>query len=249
MIALKNISKTYELTGKNLQVLKDINLDIKKGEFISIVGTTGCGKTTLLKIIGGLIKASSGTIDKHKAKPGCQENKMGFMFQDPVLLRWRTAFENVQLPGEIDNTQQVEKINALFKLLNLEGFEQSYPSQLSGGQQQRVALARALVNTPSVLLMDEPFSNLDEITRDKLHLELHKLWRERKSTELHNIIFVTHNITEAIFLSDKIIVLSKRPSTILQVCPVNLARPRSLDIKHDPKFWTLKKQIKKIIEN
>jgi NitT/TauT family transport system ATP-binding protein len=248
MIEIKNLSKTY-IGKKNVNVFNNLNLDIKAGEFVSIIGSSGCGKSTLLKLIGGLLDSDKGgvSIKGIKVKDYLKKNKLGFVFQDPNLMRWRTSRENIYLPLEINKL--TKNIDYLFEITGLKGFEESYPSQLSGGMQQRVAIARALVNNPSILLMDEPFSSLDEITRDNLNLELNKLWRTKKSKELDNIIFVTHNITEAIFLSDKIVVLSKRPGKILKIYDVNLSRPRDLDIKHDPKFWNLKKKIKKLIGN
>ncbi len=239
MITLKNISKTYLAKGRSCEALKDINFKIRHREFISIVGPSGCGKTTLLKILGNILKPTEGKIIN-------ASEKIAIVFQNPVLMRWRTAEENILLPLEINKKEQDTK--HLFKMMDLEGFEKSFPNELSGGMQQRVAIARALITNPSILLMDEPFSSLDEITRDKLNLKLTEIW-EHEENSLLNLIFVTHNISEAIFLSDKIIVLSKRPGKIKETIEVGLERPRKLSIKYDNRFVNLKEKIRRSIEN
>ncbi|MDP3026354.1 MAG: ABC transporter ATP-binding protein [Nanoarchaeota archaeon] len=242
MIILNNLSKEYFSKGIATHALNNLNLKIESGKFISIVGPSGCGKTTLLKIIGGILEPTKGQIIRN-----LPDEKRGFVFQNPVLMRWRTSEENILLPFDI-NKGDKKNVHSLFKMLDLEGFEKSLPHELSGGMQQRVSIARALTTNPSLLLMDEPFSSLDEITRDKLNLKLNEIWESNKGN-LSNIVFVTHNITESIFLSDKIIVLSKRPGQIKEVITVNLKRPRKLDIKHGKDFISLKKKIKRLIEN
>tara|TARA_Y100000034_G_scaffold132001_1_gene193971 strand:- start:7171 stop:8679 length:1509 start_codon:yes stop_codon:yes gene_type:complete len=245
MIKLRNISKTYN-GKKKVFALDNIDLNIKEGEFICIVGPSGCGKSTLLKIIGGLLDQSSGEIFFSNRGKNL-ENKVGFVFQDPVLLRWRTAKENISLPLEIKKVEKKHKIDSLFEFTGLKGFENNYPSELSGGMQQRVAIARALASDPSTLLMDEPFSDLDEINREKLNLELLRIWRDKK-TSLKNIIFVTHDISEAVFLADRVIVLSKRPSLVKEIVNINLPRSRDLDIKYTREFAYINNLIKSLIE-
>lgn len=246
-IKLENISKVYPSKTGDLPVLNNINVDISRGEFVSIIGPSGCGKTTLLKIIGGILKPSTGQvlIDNREAEKALQERKIGIVRQSPVLMRWRTAKENINLPLEIMGEK--EDVSHLFDLMGLKGFEESYPRQLSGGMQERVAIARALAFKPSILLMDEPFGALDEITRRRMNLELINLWQGGK-TKLSMIIFVTHNIVEAIFLSDRIIVLTKRPGRIKTLVDVKLKRPRNVELKDTGEFISLKKELRGLIE-
>lgn len=245
-IKVKNLTKNYE----KLHILDKLNFDIKAGEFISIIGPSGCGKTTLLKILGGLIPATSGDlrVKGESAKTTLERRELGFVFQNPILLPWRTSLENTKLPLEIlgnDSSQSLS--NKLLKIVGLGGFENSYPQELSGGMQQRVAIARALTFEPSILLMDEPFGLLDQMTRDKMNLELLRVWKKEKTT-ISTIIFVTHSIPEAVFLSDKIIVLSKRPAKIKKIINVDLPRPRKTEIKYSKKHIELIECLRKTIK-
>jgi NitT/TauT family transport system ATP-binding protein len=215
------------MVGDNtIEALHEVTLDIKKGEFFTIIGPSGCGKSTLLNIIAGLIKPSSGRVlvDENEVK-GPLPGKISYVFQAPLLLPWRTVLDNVAFGLEmlgVKKEERYKKARELLKLVGLAGFEKMYPSELSGGMQQRVALARALAVDPSVLLMDEPFGPLDEQTRLNLGIELTRIWMLTKKT----IIFVTHSITEAAFLSDRIAVMSKRPGQLVNVIEVNDERPR-----------------------
>ena len=246
IVDIRDVSKYYE----KLHVLNKINFDIKEGEFISIIGPSGCGKTTLLKIIGGLIKPTSGdlTVRGGPVKIALERREFGFVFQNPILLPWRNAIKNVELPLEIighENSQKLPK--KLLQIVGLEGFENSYPKELSGGMQQRVAIARALTFEPSILLMDEPFGALDEITRNKMNLELLRIWKEEKTT-ISTVIFITHSIPEAVFLSDRVIVLSKRPAKIDKIIDIDLPRPRKSEMKHSKKYVELIECLRKILK-
>jgi len=246
IIEVKNLAKSYE----KLRVLDKLNFDVKDGEFISIIGPSGCGKTTLLKILGGLIPTTSGDVSVKggPVKIALERREFGFVFQNPVLLPWRTSLENAKLPLEIlGNNSSHGLSNKLLKLVGLEGFENSYPKELSGGMQQRVAIARALTFEPSILLMDEPFGSLDEITRDKMNLELLRIWKEEKTT-ISTIIFVTHSIPEAVFLSDRIVVLSKRPAEIEKIIEIDLPRPRKTEIKYSKKYMELIECLRKLLQ-
>lgn len=220
IIKVEGLSKYY---GK-LHVLDNISFEVSDGEFISVIGSSGCGKTTLLKIIGGLISPSKGQtiIRDNPSELALKRRDIGFVFQNSNLLPWRNSLENVELPLEIigkDNSS-LSNPKKLLKIVGLGGFETAYPKELSGGMQQRVAIARALTFEPLILLMDEPFGALDEIIRNKMNLELLRIWKEEKTT-ISTIIFVTHSISEAVFLSDKVIVLSKRPAIIEKVINID----------------------------
>jgi NitT/TauT family transport system ATP-binding protein len=241
MIEIKSISKEWKIKDSIVRAIDDISLSIKEGEFVTIIGPSGCGKTTLLRIMAGLIKPSSGNLDRTGPKINSVK-KLSVVFQDPILLPWRTVYDNVKLPAELDNkiTNNIsEKIN----LVGLQGFEKSFPKELSGGMKQRVAIARALVLNPELLLMDEPFGSLDEINRNKLNLELLRIWQKIKPTT----IFVTHSISEAIFLSDRVVVLSNRPSKIKDIIDIKLPRPRSLEMKESLEFQDYVRCIRKSI--
>jgi len=245
IISLKKIEKYFN----DLHVLQDITFDVEDGEFVSIIGSSGCGKTTILKIIGGLVNFSKGalTIGGGPVEAARQRREFGFVFQKPVLLPWRNILENIQLPLEILGRRGVPEIsNKLLKLVGLEGFGNFYPDELSGGMQQRVAIARALSFGPSILLMDEPFGSLDEMTRDRLNLELLRIWQKRDSA-ISSIIFVTHSVPESVFMSDKVIILSARPGRIRQVVDIDLPRPRVIEMKYSKRYLELVRCIRKIL--
>lgn len=224
ILQLKNINKKFPIEGKELQILKDINLDIKDGEFISIVGASGCGKSTLLKMIIGLHSVSEGDIIIRGNKDGATNTKVGIAFQEARLLPWLSVYENIEfgITKKLSKDESKQQVEELIELVGLKGFENAYPRQLSGGMQQRVSIARALVSDPDILLLDEPFGALDALTRINMQNEVLKIWKHKKKT----MILVTHDIDEAIFLSDRIIVLSSRPGEIKQIIEVNDTRPR-----------------------
>ena len=229
-------------------IFKNISLTVKEGEFVSIVGPSGCGKTTLLRVINGLLPPSSGQIyiDGKEQTGAGKDLVMGFVFQGASLLPWRTSMKNVVLGLEgKKNAAAAEEIARFYlNLVGLSGFEHHYPHQLSGGMQQRVNLARALVVDPRILLMDEPFAALDAQTRTFMQLELLRIWSQTKKT----VIFITHMISEAILLSDRVIVFSHRPGKVRSEFAVPLARPRGLDIKSDHRFVELENVVWKQIE-
>lgn len=244
MIEIKNLSKIYKQKNKNIQVIENISLDIKKNEIISIIGPSGCGKTTLLKLISGLIRSSEGKIKINKKDVEEGDGNLSLIFQKPVLLSWRTVRENIELPLELLNKEDRKSVEELIRIVGLEGFEESYPNELSGGMKQRVALGRALVIHPELLLMDEPFGSLDDLSRNKLNAELLKIWEEIPTT----ILLVTHSISEAVFLSDKVIILSERPSRVKDIVNIDLDRPRDLSIKEENKFQEYVRCIRSKIE-
>jgi len=236
MIQIKGISKTF-YSPSPLKVLDNIEFGAKKGEFISIVGKSGCGKTTLLRIIGNLEKADKGLINFGSKKPN-----FGFVFQKPALLEWRNVERNIALPNEILGNGGFNA-SALLKLVGLEEFASFPPGQLSGGMKQKISLARTLSTNPDILLMDEPFASIDSMSREFLALELQDIWRKSKKT----VLFVTHQLEEAIFLADRVIVLSNRPAKVKKIVRIDLARPRHPDIKHTAKFQRYVKCIKKLL--
>ena len=240
-IKIKGLKKEFETNGKlrKLTAIEDIGLTVKPGEFVSIVGPSGCGKTILLKIIGGLIRPTEGEILIEGEIPSKirKRKSIGFVFQNPSLLPWRTVLENIYLPLEIGNgsvskKKNILKAKKLLELVGLSDFENALPQQLSGGMQQRVAITRALVFEPPFLLMDEPFGALDELTRNSMDAELLRIWSKLKTT----VLFVTHSIEEAVFLSDKAVVLSERPAKVKKVVKIELKRPRSAKIRYSIKF-------------
>jgi NitT/TauT family transport system ATP-binding protein len=229
LIAVEEVSRVFTSGAKAVTALERVSFDIETGTFVSIVGPSGCGKSTLLKIISGLLPVSSGKVSVNGASVERPLENVGMVFQAPVLLKWRSVLGNILLPVEfarLDTAAYRGKAEALIKLVGLTGFEEMFPHQLSGGMQQRASLCRALVTDPQLLLMDEPFGALDAMTRDELDLELLRIWEERKKT----VLFVTHSIQEAVFLSDQIFVMSARPGRLLEKIPVDLPRPRSLEM-------------------
>jgi len=249
-LVLRNLNKAITRLDRDpFVIFRDINLSVGDGEFVSIVGPSGCGKTTLLRVINGLMPHTGGEIliDGKSAEEVDNELLMGFVFQGASLLPWRTSLKNVVLglEGRNNNAKQAEQTAQKFlELVGLSGFETHYPHELSGGMQQRVNLARALAVDPRILLMDEPFAALDAQTRSFMQLELLRIWRETKKT----VIFVTHMIAEAILLSDRVIVFSHRPGSIRSECNVPLPRPRTMEMKSDPRFLELEHTLWKQIE-
>ena len=241
LLSIRNLNKAFQTRDGALVALGDVSFDVYPGEFVSIVGPSGCGKTTLLKIIAGLLPRSGGEIevDRESFDPA---REVGFVFQKSLLLHWRKVIDNVLLPIEIlqmDRSARRARAEELLALVGLKGFEKSYPNELSGGMQQRVSIARALIHDPKLLLMDEPFGALDALTRERMNLELLRIWQESGKT----ILFITHGIGEAVFLSDRVIVLSARPSRMVQALDIGLPRPRTLEVRATPEFGRYSLQI------
>ena len=245
MIDVKALSKTYSTNNGEVSALSDISFSISKGEFVSVIGPSGCGKSTLLRIIGDLIEPSSGnvTINGHSTKEAREGGLFSFVFQNPVLLPWRTILENVHLPLETVHQATRDPLE-LLNMVGLADFGSKYPNELSGGMQQRAALARSLTFDPSVLLMDEPFGALDEFTRNELNDQLIKIWAEIKVS----VLFVTHSISEAVYLSDRVIVLTKRPAQIGEIVEIPFKRPRTRNIKETNEFQEKVKWLRKKLE-
>jgi NitT/TauT family transport system ATP-binding protein len=234
-LQLKNISKSFNVAQRRTDVLMDINLTVQGGQFISIIGESGCGKTTLLRITAGLIPATTGQVSIDDALVSGPRRDIGFVFQRPVLLQWRTVIENTLLPVEIARLRARDyrsKALQLLAMTGLRGVENHYAAQLSGGMQQRVAIARALILQPSVLLMDEPFGALDAITREQMNSELLRIWSLSRTTAL----FVTHDIAEAVYLSDRVVVLGRRPGCIKRIFEIDLPRPRLPEHRYHERF-------------
>jgi NitT/TauT family transport system ATP-binding protein len=235
VIEARNLSLTFTTADGPVYALQGVNLTVSDGDFVSFIGPSGCGKTTLLRVIADLEKATGGTIEVNGMSPGQARmaRAYGYVFQAPALYPWRTVEKNVGLPLEIMGlSDPSERIKRNLELVNLGGFEKKFPWQLSGGMQQRVSIARALAVEPKLLLMDEPFGALDEIVRDKLNQQLLELWAATKKT----VVFVTHSIPEAVFLSSKIVVMSPRPGRIIDVIETNFPAKRTLDIRETPEF-------------
>lgn len=238
-LVLNNLNKSFEVNKEKIDILKDINFQIKKGEFISIVGYSGCGKSTLLKIIAGLLPYEEGTVMLEGNLIEKPDIDRGMVFQDHRLFPWLTIKDNVLLGLKSKNISKKEKEKIALQhleLVKLKGFENAYPNQLSGGMSQRAAIARALVNNPKVLLLDEPFGALDALTRIQMQQEILRIWEEQKTT----MIMVTHDIDEAIFLGDKVVIMSRRPGKIENILKVELPRPRD---RGSFEFATLKKKV------
>ena len=235
--------------GDDVAALNDISLDIRQGEFISLLGPSGCGKTTLLRIIADLIQPTSGSVSIHGQTPReiRIQKKYGFVFQSPVLYDWRTVRRNICMPMEImgiPKKERTARIDRMLELVDLQDFGSKYPFELSGGMQQRVGIARALALDPEYLMMDEPFSALDEFTREKLNEDLLHIWSKTNKT----IIFVTHNIPESVFLSDRVVVLSPHPGRISAVVDIDLPRPRRNTLRETPEFYEYVAKIRKSFE-
>ena len=248
-VSIKNLNKIFN-QGSNNQVhaLKDIDLSITSNEFISLIGPSGCGKSTLLRVIGDLVPSSSGQVlvNNKSAHQARLDRDYGMVFQSATLYDWRTVAKNVQLPLELMNYSKEKKdarTREMLKLVELQDFHNHYPWQLSGGMQQRVSIARALAFEPSILLMDEPFGALDEMTRERLNLELLSIWEKTQTT----VIFVTHSITEAVFLSTRVIVMSARPGQITHDITIDLPQPRNTDTRENVRFFQLETELREAL--
>jgi len=249
-LRVAGVEKVYQARQGEVHALSNINLTIGRGEFISLVGRSGCGKTTLLRILSGLLPPSSGTVEADGA-PIWRGNKrndeafrhFGLVFQDANLFPWYTVSDNIALPLKLRGVGKRERrarASELCELVGLPGFEKAYPRELSGGMRQRAAIARALSYDPTILLMDEPFGALDALTRDKMNLELQNIHAHAGAT----VVFVTHSISEAVFLADRVVLLSPRPGRIRSVTPVGVPRPRSLDTESDADFQSVVRELR-----
>jgi NitT/TauT family transport system ATP-binding protein len=247
-VACRGVDKVYALPkGGTVTAIRDVDLEIGRGEFISIVGPSGCGKSTLLKCVAGIAETTAGHIEVDGIEVADPPDHMAIVFQRDILLDWRSVLDNILLPIEFKGYRRadwVSKASDLLGLIGLKGFEQRRPWELSGGQRQRVAICRALIQDPRLLLMDEPFGALDALTRDDLNLELQRLWLASKKT----VMFITHSISEAVLLSDRVVVMASNPGRIIETVAIDLPRPRTLDSRETPEFGQYAKSIRKRFE-
>jgi NitT/TauT family transport system ATP-binding protein len=223
--------------GEPVTALQDVSFDIAEGEFVALLGPSGCGKTTLLKILNGTLARTHGRVLMRKTPLDAPRADIGRVFQAPVLLPWRNVLDNILLPVELgtaglERARYEEKARDYLRLVGLEGFDRHYPRELSGGMQQRVAIGRALIRDPAMLLMDEPFGALDAMTRDMMNLELLRIWQASRKT----IVLVTHSIAEAVFLADRVFVMTPRPGRLSEIIPIDLPRPRRLEMVNSEAF-------------
>ena len=251
-VSCRNISVRFFTERRSVTALQNLSVDVGVGEFMTLLGPSGCGKSTLLRVVADLIAPSSGHVDVLGATPSVARLRrdIGFVFQDPALLPWRSALQNVELPLEVarGKTQSNKKARAtpreLLELVGLKGAENAYPHELSGGMRQRVSIARALVSDPRILLMDEPFGALDEITRDRLNEELRRVWKELGMT----ILFVTHSIYEAAYLGQRVLMMAANPGRVQEVVPVHLPEDRTLSVRETPGFVSLTAYLRRVLE-
>jgi len=249
VVRLTGIGRVFaRRDGSRMTALEAIDLDIRRGEFVSLIGPSGCGKSTLLRIIGDLIKPSSGdvVVNGKPAERARRDRDYGMVFQAPVLFDWRTVEDNVKLPLEIQGVDAAARratAARMLELVELEDFSRHYPWQLSGGMQQRVAIARALAFEPAILLMDEPFGALDEMTRERMNSEVQRIWDRTKTT----IVFVTHSIPEAVFMSSRVVVMSPRPGRIANVIDIDLPRPRDDETRESERYFELVTEVREAL--
>ena len=246
VVSVNGVTKTF--ARGNVTALQDIDLQLEPEEFVSLIGPSGCGKSTLLRVIGDLVEPSRGSVvvNGKPARRARIDRDYGIVFQDPVLFDWRTVRKNIALPLEMigwDRERRRKRVQEMVDLVELTGFEDHHPWQLSGGMQQRVSIARALSFEPALLLMDEPFGALDEMTRERLNLELLSIWQQLRST----VVFVTHSISEAVFLSTRVVVMSPRPGRIAGIVPIDLPYPRTVETREDPHFFELVTEVRELL--
>ncbi|MFO1193269.1 MAG: ABC transporter ATP-binding protein [Rhodoferax sp.] len=251
-VRCRDVSVRFFTERRSVTALKNLSLDVAEGEFLSLLGPSGCGKSTFLRVVADLIAPTSGSVQVLGASPDVARLRrdIGFVFQDAALLPWRTALQNVELPLEVarGRAQSSKPARAtpaeLLELVGLKGSENAYPHELSGGMRQRVSIARALVTDPRILLMDEPFGALDEITRDRLNEELLRVWRELGMT----VLFVTHSIYEAAFLAQRVLMLAANPGRVQEIIPVTLPAGRTLAVRETPEFVQLTARLRRVLE-
>lgn len=237
-LSLQKVGLTYETRRGHIQALSNIDLKVAEGEFVALLGPSGCGKSTLLKLAAGLLPLSSGRIELAGNEVQGPSRQSGVVFQKPNMLPWKSVLDNVLLPAKTLGLPMVEarqRALQLLELVGLQAFANDYPFELSGGMQQRVGIARMLMHDPRMLLMDEPFAALDAMSREALTLELQRIW----SVHRKSVLFITHSIQEAVFLADRVLVMSPSPGTIIDELPIPLPRPRTLDTLNDPQFTAL----------
>jgi NitT/TauT family transport system ATP-binding protein len=245
-VSLIGVTKIFE--RGNTHAVDDITLDMRPGELVSLIGPSGCGKSTLLRLIADLVAPTAGTItvagkSAHRAR---LDHDYAMVFQEAVLYDWRTVAKNIALPLELagwSRSARQQRVGEMLELVELGGFEKHHPWQLSGGMQMRVAIARALALDPKLLLMDEPFGALDEMTRERLNLELLRIWEQSGCT----VVFVTHSITEAVFLSTRVVVMSPRPGRIAGLVEIDLSQPRTTDTREEPRFFELVTEVRELL--
>jgi NitT/TauT family transport system ATP-binding protein len=248
VVAIAGVGKVFETAGGRTTALENVDLDIAPGEFVSLIGPSGCGKSTLLRLIGDLTAPTTGsiTVNGKPARQAREDRDYGIVFQAPVLFDWRTVQANVALPLEVKGVAKAdrdERTRAMLELVELKDFARHHPYQLSGGMQQRVSIARALALEPSILLMDEPFGALDEMTRERLNTEVQRIWQQTGTT----VVFVTHSIPEAVFLSTKVVVMSARPGRIVRVIDIDLPRPRTDDTRESARYFQLITEVRETL--
>jgi NitT/TauT family transport system ATP-binding protein len=249
LVEVRDLSKVFESDGGEVRALDHVSLAVEEGQFVSLVGPSGCGKSTLLNVIGGLLAPTAGSVAVRGAPVTGPPREVGMMFQSPVLLEWRTARDNVLLPLELSRGRRTaarhrERADALLQFVGLGGFEDHYPRQLSGGMQQRVAICRMLIAEPALLLMDEPFGALDEFTREYMNVELSRI----VTSSGDGAVFVTHDIQEAVFLSDRVCVMSARPGRIVGLIDIDLPRPRTSELFTSPELVAYVREVRSKLE-
>jgi NitT/TauT family transport system ATP-binding protein len=246
VVSVRGLSKVFERAG--VTALDGIDLEVAKGEFVSLIGPSGCGKSTLLRLMGDIVEPTTGevSVNGKPARRARRDGDYGIVFQAPVLFDWRTVQKNISLPLEMlgwDRVRRTERVREMLELVELEGFEGRHPWELSGGMQQRVSIARAFAFAPALLLMDEPFGALDEMTRERLNMELLRIWAETQST----VVFVTHSISEAVFLSTRVVVMSPRPGRITGIVEIDLPQPRTAVTREEPHFFELVTVVRELL--